>query len=107
VLPTEFEEVQREYPILIRKDPSGDYQAVALLGLDRDENLFLDETGWNARYVPAVQQRGAVLDRPAARRARRRAHADDPCRSRPPAYQSAKASPCSCRRAATRPTCNT
>ncbi|KQV58663.1 MULTISPECIES: SapC family protein [unclassified Caulobacter] len=58
VLPTEFEAVQREYPILIRKDASGAYQAVALLGLDRDENLFLDETGWNARYVPAVQRRG-------------------------------------------------
>lgn len=58
VLPTEFEAVQREYPILIRKDASGAYRAVALLGLDRDENLFLDETGWNARYVPAVQRRG-------------------------------------------------
>lgn len=58
VLPTEFEAVQREYPILIRKDAAGAYQAVALLGLDRDENLFLDETGWNARYVPAVQRRG-------------------------------------------------
>lgn len=59
VLPTEFEEVQREYPILLRKDPNGDYQAVALLGLDRDENLFLDGETWRARYVPAVQQRGA------------------------------------------------
>ncbi|WP_297506543.1 SapC family protein [uncultured Caulobacter sp.] len=58
VLPTEFDAVQREYPILIRKDAAGAYQAVALLGLDRDENLFLDETGWNARYVPAVQRRG-------------------------------------------------
>lgn len=59
VLPTEFEEVQREYPILLRKDQNGDYQAVALLGLDRDENLFLDGDAWRARYVPAVQQRGA------------------------------------------------
>ncbi|HQR90304.1 MAG TPA: SapC family protein [Caulobacter sp.] len=59
VLPTEFEEVQREYPILLRKDQNGDYQAVALLGLDRDENLFLDGETWRARYVPAVQQRGA------------------------------------------------
>ena len=58
VLPTEFEAVQREYPILIRQDPAGGWQAVALLGLERDENLFLDETGWNARYVPAVQRRG-------------------------------------------------
>lgn len=58
ILPTEFEAAQREYPILIRKDDAGGYQAVVLLGLDRDENLFLDETGWNARYVPAVQRRG-------------------------------------------------
>lgn len=58
LLPTEFEAAQREYPILIRKDAAGAYQAVALLGLDRDENLFLDETGWNARYIPAVQRRG-------------------------------------------------
>lgn len=58
ILPTEFEAAQREYPILIRKDAAGAYQAVVLLGLDRDENLFLDETGWNARYVPAVQRRG-------------------------------------------------
>jgi hypothetical protein len=58
LLPTEFEAAQREYPILIRKDANDAYQAVALLGLDRDENLFLDETGWRARYIPAVQRRG-------------------------------------------------
>ncbi|HEY8616354.1 SapC family protein [Phenylobacterium sp.] len=58
VLPTEFEAVQREYPIFFRRDANGELQAVALLGLDRDENLFLDGGGWNARYVPAVQQRG-------------------------------------------------
>ncbi len=70
IFPTEFEDVQREYPIFLRKDANGDYQAVALLGLDRDENLFLDATGWRARYVPAVQQRGpfsiALQDRPGA-----------------------------------------
>jgi hypothetical protein len=58
VFPTEFEAVQREYPILLRKDVNGQYQAVALLGLDRDENLFLEADEWRARYVPAVQQRG-------------------------------------------------
>jgi len=58
IFPTEFEEVQREYPIFFRKDADGAYQSVALLGLDRDENLFLDDNGWNARYVPAIQQRG-------------------------------------------------
>ncbi|MDI1366276.1 MAG: SapC family protein [bacterium] len=59
LLPTEFEDAQRDYPILLRKDLNGDYQAVALLGLDRDENLFLQDGEWRARYVPAVQQRGA------------------------------------------------
>jgi hypothetical protein len=58
IFPTEFEAVQREYPIFFRKDADGAFQSVALLGLDRDENLFLEEGGWNARYVPAIQQRG-------------------------------------------------
>jgi hypothetical protein len=58
VFPTEFEQVQREYPIVFRKTDGGDFYAVALLGLDRDENLFLDERGWQARYIPAIQQRG-------------------------------------------------
>ena len=58
VVPTEFEEVQREYPIFFRKDSEGQFQAVALLGLDRGENLFLDDNRWTTRYVPAVQRRG-------------------------------------------------
>ena len=62
IFPTEFEAVQREYPIFFRRDADGVFQSVALLGLDRDENLFLDDAshggGWNARYVPAIQQRG-------------------------------------------------
>ena len=61
VFPTEFVFVQREYPILFRREASGALQAVALLGLDRGENLFLDDKGWNARYVPAVQQRGPFV----------------------------------------------
>src|SRR4029078_4512110 len=58
IFPTEFEEVQREFPILFRREENGAYQCVALLGLDRDENLFLGEDGWLSRYVPALQQRG-------------------------------------------------
>lgn len=58
IFPTEFEDIQREYPILFRKDANGEFQSVALLGLDRDENLFLDKIGWQGRYVPAAQQRG-------------------------------------------------
>jgi hypothetical protein len=59
VFPTEFESVQREYPIVFRRDAEGALRPVALLGLGRDENLFLDgEGGWRARYVPAIIQRG-------------------------------------------------
>ena len=58
IFPTEFEAVQREYPIFFRQDADGAFQAVALLGLDRDENLFLGAGGWSARYIPALQQRG-------------------------------------------------
>lgn len=58
VFPTEFEEAQREFPILFRRDERGGFYAVALLGLDLDENLFLGADGWTTRYVPAVQQRG-------------------------------------------------
>lgn len=58
IFPTEYEDVQREYPIVIRKDDDGRFQAFALLGLDRDENLFLGADGWNGRYVPALLQRG-------------------------------------------------
>jgi hypothetical protein len=61
IVPTEFEAVQREYPILLSKAEGGEYQALALLGLDKDENLFLDQQGWHARYVPAIQARGPFL----------------------------------------------
>jgi hypothetical protein len=58
IFPTEWEEVQREYPILFRRGEGGRFQSVALLGLDRDENLFLDGGAWDGRYVPALHQRG-------------------------------------------------
>ena len=61
VFPTEFAFIQREYPIFFRRNKKGEYQAVALLGLDKGENLFLSEPRWNARYVPAAQQRGPFL----------------------------------------------
>ena len=57
LVPSEFEHAQREYPILFRRNDDGSFDAVALLGLDRGENLFLDDGGWNARYVPAIVRR--------------------------------------------------
>jgi hypothetical protein len=61
-VPTEFADVQREYPIFFRKDPNtGEFMSIALLGFSKDENLFLDERGWNASYVPGVIARGPFL----------------------------------------------
>jgi SapC protein len=61
LVPSEFEEAQREYPILFRSDGGGAFHAVALLGLDRGENLFLDGGEWRARYVPAALRRGPFV----------------------------------------------
>lgn len=61
-VPTEYGDVQREYPIFFRKDPNtGEYQSVALLGFEKDENLFLEEGQWNASYVPGIIARGPFL----------------------------------------------
>jgi hypothetical protein len=58
VFPSEFEEAQRDFPILFRKTEEGTFNALVLLGLDRDENLFLDGDRWTSRYVPASARRG-------------------------------------------------
>jgi hypothetical protein len=58
VFPTEYEDLQREYPILFRRDADGAYYSVVLLGLDTEENLYLDGDRWQARYIPALLQRG-------------------------------------------------
>lgn len=60
--PTEFAELQREYPIFFRKDRnSGEWQSVALLGFDRKENLFLQNGRWNADYLPGAIAKGPFL----------------------------------------------
>ena len=62
VVPTEFADVQREYPIFFRKDPAtGDFSSFALLGFSKDENLFLEDGAWKAAYVPAIVARGPFL----------------------------------------------
>lgn len=60
--PTEFREVQSEYPIFFQKsEDTGQFQAVAIFGFEEGQNLFLDEDGWNASYIPAVISRGPFL----------------------------------------------
>ncbi|RYD87805.1 MAG: peptide ABC transporter permease, partial [Sphingomonadales bacterium] len=58
IFPTEFEEAQREYPILFNRNDAGIFEPVVLLGFERDENLFLAGQAWDAFYVPAIQRRG-------------------------------------------------
>jgi hypothetical protein len=58
VFASEFDRVQREYPILFARTPEGALQGVAILGFERDENLFLDGERWDAFYVPALLRRG-------------------------------------------------
>jgi hypothetical protein len=49
----EFRNLQSHYPIVFTKNPdTGQFQAVALLGFEVDENLFLTEAGWDAMYIP-------------------------------------------------------
>ena len=65
VYPTEFIELQKEYPILFRQNPeTKKFYATALLGLQQNENLYLDDatpSGWAARYIPANIARGPFL----------------------------------------------
>ena len=52
-VPTEFRRVQNEFPILFRRDlESGNFSALALMGFENGENLFLEERGWDAAYRP-------------------------------------------------------
>lgn len=58
----EFDDLHKEYPILFHKDSeTSAFHAHAILGFDRDENLFLDDDGWSGNYVPAILARGPFL----------------------------------------------
>jgi hypothetical protein len=60
--PMEFRDIQGCYPILFTKDPNtGGFVAVAMLGLEAGQNLFLQDTRWDATYVPVMVQRQPFL----------------------------------------------
>ena len=53
VFPSEFSQLQSEYPIFFKKSShTGQFECVALFGFDNDENLYLTEQGWDADYIP-------------------------------------------------------
>lgn len=56
---SEITELQKEFPILIyRGEGTEQLQLHAILGLQKNENLFLKDTGWTTRFVPALLARG-------------------------------------------------
>ena len=60
--PMEFRDIQSCYPILFTKDPNtGGFFAAALIGFEADQNLFLQDNGWDAAYVPAMVRRQPFL----------------------------------------------
>ena len=60
--PAEFRNIQRYYPIFFMKNPdTGKFQAVAVFGFEEGGNLFLDEDGWNAGYIPLSIMRQPFL----------------------------------------------
>lgn len=53
IFPHEFRRVQADMPIVfIREQKSARYRPVALLGLERGENLYLKNNRWDAQYIP-------------------------------------------------------
>lgn len=62
VFPSEFGQLQAEYPIVFNQDADkGQFQPLALLGLADRENLYLTPEGWDARYVPLSIRRQPFL----------------------------------------------
>jgi len=60
--PMEFRDIQSCYPILFTKDSNtGGFFAAAVMGFEADQNLFLQENGWDASYIPVMVQRQPFL----------------------------------------------
>jgi hypothetical protein len=59
--PAEFRNVQAHYPIVFRKTAEGGFQPIALFGFKDGQNLFLDETRWDAAYLPLSIERQPFL----------------------------------------------
>ncbi|MBL4631122.1 MAG: SapC family protein [Paraglaciecola sp.] len=56
---TEISELHKEFPLVFYKYPGTEQlQLHAILGLEKDENLFIGESGWITRFVPALLARG-------------------------------------------------
>ncbi|WP_105168297.1 SapC family protein [Pseudoalteromonas sp. T1lg23B] len=62
VFPSEYAQLQSEYPIFFKKDAAtGQFQSVVLLGFNDKENLYLQDDKWDADYIPLSIQRQPFL----------------------------------------------
>ena len=58
-LSAEFNELHREFPLLLRKtDEAPGFVAHAILGFEKDENLFVENDRWISAHLPAAMARG-------------------------------------------------
>lgn len=56
---TEIGELHKEFPLVFYKHPdTGHTQLHAILGFDKNENLFINDNGWTSRFIPALLARG-------------------------------------------------
>jgi hypothetical protein len=55
--PSEFRNIQAHYPIVFRKNAQGQFDPIALLGFQEQQNLFLTRRGWDASYIPLTIER--------------------------------------------------
>jgi len=61
VYPTEFNELQKYYPILFQSAGDGSWLTIALFGFEANENLFLADSTWSVPYIPAVMERDPFI----------------------------------------------
>jgi hypothetical protein len=60
--PAEFRDLQAHYPIVFAKNADGtSFDAIALLGFEHGENLFLGPDGWDAPVIPMTIERQPFL----------------------------------------------
>ena len=58
-LSAEFNELHREFPLLLRKTHEAPgFVAHAILGFEKDENLFVEGDRWITTFIPATLARG-------------------------------------------------
>ncbi len=57
VFPHEFRLAQANYPVVFSRDKEGGLiRPLALFGLERDSNLFLNASGWDADWIPVAHR---------------------------------------------------